>query len=185
MNISGAKKVNFYNQTTDEAISLTKMASGSSYNLQGIPEEDLDGGLVYMEERAEIVIIAMDEGVSTTLATWMRAKDLVTVEVIGLAQVIWWNEPRPLIFDDEFKFAPRQKNYIQIRMSAKGEQLDVNRTPITTLTAGGVPIANFVGIPTGDGVGIIARAIYPATIGDEGSIEWMGETIKTINLISN
>lgn len=133
MNISGVTKVILHNQDSEESLTFTKIAPESSFLHQGLAEEDLDGNLVYVEERAALNLIINEDVDADTLLAWMRSRDSVTAEVIGLAENIGWNQPCTILFNNDYRFQPRQRNKPLIRLAARGIELPITKIPASDL----------------------------------------------------
>lgn len=144
MNISGANKVILYNVDTEENLTFRKISPESKYLKQTISEEDLDGNLIYSEDKFNLTLILFDEVAASELQESIAAGNKFRVEVIGLGEYIRWNKPSKVVFDDEFKFQVRQKNRVTIRFQSKGSDLDISRIiiPDPLLTAFSTAFSN-------------------------------------------
>lgn len=127
MNISGAEKVILYNVDTEENLTFSKISPESKYLKQTLSAEDLEGNLIYLEDKFNLTLILFDEVDAASLQDSIAAGNKFRIEVIGLGEFIQWNKPSALIYDDEFKFQARQKNKIMIRMQARGSELNIGR----------------------------------------------------------
>lgn len=182
MNISGAEKVILYNVDTFENYEFTKVSADSKYTKRSLHEEDLEGNLIYVEDEFNLVLVLFDEVDVTAIQAAISAENRFTVEVIGLGEFIGWNKESKIIIDDEFRFQSRRKNVISIRLKSKGSGLDIGREPLFQLFAEGEPVQGFIGLTTTDGIGVKAKSIPEATVGDTDSISWMGVTMETVIL---
>lgn len=183
MGITGAHSATLYNSADEtEYIQLSKITQDSEFLTEGLSEEDLDGNVVYVEDRARLLLGFMDDADMAQLRTWMRNRTTVKAVVFGVQDYIFWDQASTIRVIDPASFAVRRRNRAQVEMRSRGESLPIEKTKGYILTAESQQIDNFVGLDTTDGDGVTAKAITPASVGADGSISWMGQTMETVIL---